>query len=225
MRQDIINSGIEEHRVFTIPNLIHIPDQIQYREPRNNQIPTIGVCARFAAIKGVDVFINALAELKRRGIVFQAKIAGDGKEKEQYIKLIRHHGLDNEITLLGWIEDRESFYQSIDIFCLPSREESFGLVILESMMHSLPMVLTRLSGHLKLQVTQVVLFLFPPKILSAWLMGWNVSCEIKICQDNLRSKRFRECNITPAQKSLQFCIKFWRKYVTSINNKTSCTIL
>lgn len=163
MRQDIINSGIEEHRVFTIPNLIHIPDQIQYREPRNNQIPTIGVCARFAAIKGVDVFINALAELKRRGIVFQAKIAGDGKEKEQYIKLIRHHGLDNEITLLGWIEDRESFYQSIDIFCLPSREESFGLVILESMMHSLPMVLTRLSGPLEIAGDSGCALFVPPE--------------------------------------------------------------
>ncbi|CCD10278.1 glycosyltransferase family 4 protein [Legionella pneumophila] len=163
MRRDIINSGIEEHRVFTIPNLIHIPDDLQYREPKNNQIPTIGVCARFAAIKGVDVFINALAELKRRGVVFQAKIAGDGKEKEHYIELIRHHGLDHEISLLGWIEDKESFYKSIDIFCLPSREESFGLVVLESMMHSLPMVLTRLSGPLEIAGNSGCALFVPPE--------------------------------------------------------------
>ncbi|WBV70065.1 glycosyltransferase family 4 protein [Legionella pneumophila] len=39
---------------------------------------------------------------------------------------MRHHGLEHEITLLGWIEDKESFYKSIDIFCLPSREESLA---------------------------------------------------------------------------------------------------
>ncbi|KGP64035.1 glycosyl transferase family 1 [Legionella norrlandica] len=150
MRHDIINSGIEEHRVFTVPNLIHIPSNIQYREPKDTHVPVIGVCARFAAIKGIDVFITALAELKKRGVLFKAKIAGDGKEREQYIHLISHYNLDNDVTLLGWINDRESFYQSIDIFCLPSREESFGLVVLESMMHSLPMVLTRLSGPLEI---------------------------------------------------------------------------
>lgn len=163
MRQDIINSGIQEHRVFTIPNLIHLPGDIQYREPKDTSIPIIGVCARFAAIKGVDVFIHALAELKKRGIAFKAKIAGDGKEKEQYVKLIDHYDLDNEVTLLGWIEDRESFYQSIDIFCLPSREESFGLVVLESMMHSLPMVLTQLSGPLEIVGNSECALFVPPE--------------------------------------------------------------
>ncbi|WP_133128702.1 glycosyltransferase family 4 protein [Legionella nagasakiensis] len=150
MRQDIINSGIPEHTVFTVPNMIHIPKHSAYKEPKKTDIPVIGVCARFTAIKGVDVFIEALAELKKRNIAFKAKIAGDGPEKDNYMKLIYRHGLENDVILLGWIENRNAFYQDIDVFCLPSREEAFGLVILESMLHSLPMVLARLSGPIEI---------------------------------------------------------------------------
>ena len=150
MRQDIIDSGIPEHTVFTIPNMIPIPANTIAKEPKDRSIPIIGACARFSHVKGIDVLIKALAELKRRNISFQARIAGDGKEKAHYMELINQYDLHNEVTLLGWIEDRDSFYEDLDVFCLPSREESFGLVLLESMMHSLPMVLSRLSGPLEI---------------------------------------------------------------------------
>ncbi|TAL60554.1 MAG: glycosyltransferase family 1 protein, partial [Legionella sp.] len=149
-------------RVFTVPNMIDIPSSFSYKAPRESTIPVIGVCARLAHLKGVDVFIEALAELKRRGINFHAKIAGDGKEKESYKELIQHLDLEQEVTLLGWITDRKSFYESIDIFCLPSREEAFGLVILEGMMHSLPMVLSDLSGPREIVADSQAALLVPP---------------------------------------------------------------
>lgn len=150
MRQEIINSGKPAHKVFTIPNMISIPKTLSYQDPTFTEIPVIGACARFAPIKGIDLFIEALFELKTRNIPFKAKIAGDGKEKENYIQLIHKRGLEQDVELLGWVEDRHRFYQSLDIFCLPSREEAFGLVILEAMMHSLPMVLSALTGPLEI---------------------------------------------------------------------------
>ncbi|CAM2743263.1 glycosyltransferase family 4 protein [Legionella worsleiensis] len=150
MRQDIINSGIAADRVFTVPNMVHIPEELTFKEPAQFKVPIIGVCARLAKIKGVDVFINALAELKKRNIAFKAQIAGDGSEKEHCIALIQDLDLNENVQLLGWIEDRHSFYKNLDIFCLPSREEAFGLVVLEAMMHSLPMVLSQLSGPVEI---------------------------------------------------------------------------
>lgn len=150
MRDDIIRSGKPANSVFTVPNMINVPDDLAYQEPRETGVPVIGVCARFADIKGIDIFIDALAELKRRKIAFKVKIAGDGEKKEQYIQLIRQYELQNEVTLLGWVTDTNRFYEGIDIFCLPSREETFGLVVLESMKHSLPMVLSALSGPLEI---------------------------------------------------------------------------
>lgn len=162
MRQDILKSGKSPNSVFTVPNMVELSQTSVFKSPRQTSKPIIGVCARFAAIKGVDVFIKALAELKNRNIEFEAKIAGDGKEKKKYVQLIQELDLQHSVRLLGWIEDTDPFYQSLDIFCLPSREEAFGLVILEAMKHSLPMVLTHLSGPLDIiGNTQGALFVQP----------------------------------------------------------------
>lgn len=163
MRQDIIAAGKPANSVFTIPNMIHLPQELTYKAPKVNDVPVIGVCARFVPVKGVDVFINALAELKRQNIAFKALIAGDGKEKEQYIELIKTLGLEDEVTLLGWIDQKDDFYETIDVFCLPSRQEAFGLVILESMKHSLPMVLTDLSGPREIIADSKSALFVPPE--------------------------------------------------------------
>lgn len=162
MRQEIIASGHPPHTVYTVPNMISLPENLTYKKPREIDIPVIGVCARFAPIKGVDVFIEALAELKRRNIPFKADIAGDGKEKERYIDLIQHHGLQDAVRLLGWVENKQTFYEAIDLFCLPSREEAFGLVVLESMRNSLPMVLTELSGPAEIVGQSQCAIMVPP---------------------------------------------------------------
>ncbi len=146
MRQDIIKEGIPADRVFTVPNMLPIPQDLQYTEPKQREIPIIGVCARFVSMKGIDVFLAALAELKKRNVPFKAEIAGDGPEKVLYLKRIADYKIEKEVTLLGWVNDRDTFYNNLDIFCLPSRKEAFGLVILEAMMHSLPLVLTDLPG-------------------------------------------------------------------------------
>lgn len=146
MRNEIIAAGQPKDTVYTVPNMITLPEDLHFKTPKEFEIPVIGACARMVHIKGLDVFIEALAELKRRKIPFKAQIAGDGKEREHLVQLIRYHRLDHHVLLPGWVSDMKSFYQNLDIFCLPSREETFGMVVLESMLHSLPMVLTDLSG-------------------------------------------------------------------------------
>lgn len=146
MRQEIIASGKSAERVFTVPNMIELSQHTHFSQRKRGEIPLIGAIARFAHNKGIDIFIAALVELKRRNIAFRAQIAGDGPEKEKYLALVEQHHLIEQVEFLGWLEDREHFYSHLDIFCLPSREEAFGLVILESMKHHLPMVLSDLSG-------------------------------------------------------------------------------
>jgi glycosyltransferase involved in cell wall biosynthesis len=146
MRQDIIKAGIPAHKVFTVPNMIPFPQHLEYQEPKPRDVAVIGVCARFVSMKGIDVFLASLAELKKRQVPFKAEIAGDGPERELYLKLIAEYKLASQVKLLGWVHHREEFYRNLDIFCLPSRKEAFGLVILESMLHSLPLVITDLPG-------------------------------------------------------------------------------
>lgn len=150
MHLEISKSRQTGNKVFTVPNMIDIPEDLFYVEPEAVDVPVIGVSARFSNLKGIDVFIEALAILHERHVPFQAKIAGNGKEKKQYRKLIHKYGLQNKVIMLGWIEDKEAFYKSLDVFCHPSLKESFGLVVVESMMHSIPMVLTEISGPVEI---------------------------------------------------------------------------
>lgn len=146
MRAKIILSGIPAHTVFTVPNMIQIPENLAYKERGPKDKPVIGICARFVREKGIDVFIEALKILKNQKIPFKVQIAGDGIEKVFYLNLIKQYQLEADVHFLGWLNDVHAFYENIDIFCLPSREETFGLVLLEAMQHSLPLVITDLPG-------------------------------------------------------------------------------
>ncbi|MDF3047085.1 MAG: capM2 [Candidatus Midichloriaceae bacterium] len=150
MRHDIISAGQAEGAVFNIPNMLHLENELAYKAPKNNTPPVIGIVSRLFPIKGADIFINAMAELRDKGIDFKAKIAGDGPERQNCEKLIAELNLQKHVEILGWVEDKNAFYESLDIFCLPSRNESFGIVILEALAHSLPMVLTKTPGPIEI---------------------------------------------------------------------------
>lgn len=146
MRADITASGIPEQSVFTVPNMLSSSQSIKSLSRTLKKPLIIGTCVRFTKQKGCDVFIKACHVLKEKNIAFHAYIAGDGPEKETYLKLINQLGLENKVSLLGWVNDKSSFYEKLDVFCLPSREEAFGLVLLESMAYGLPMVVSDLPG-------------------------------------------------------------------------------
>ena len=54
--------------------------------------------------------------------------------------------MQDKVELIGWIDKKNNFYDNIDIFVLPSREEPFGLVLLEAMMYSKPIISSNASG-------------------------------------------------------------------------------
>ncbi len=162
MRGDIIKAGQNPKKVFMVPNMIHMPNGLNFSEPKNSAIPVIGVCGRFEKVKGFDIFLLALSELKKRGIPFKAKIAGEGPEIDTYNEIIQMHGIKDDVEFIGWVNDKKQFYESLDIFCLPSHSESFGLVILEAFMHSLPCVLTNSSGPNEIVGDSGCAILVPP---------------------------------------------------------------
>ena len=64
---------------------------------------------------------------------FISLIAGDGPEKENLKSLIQELDLENNIFLLGSVQDTESLYRNADLFVLSSNYEGFGMVIVEAL--------------------------------------------------------------------------------------------
>jgi len=160
--QAIINNGYKKDRISHIPNMIKIPNILKFSLPQFQKIPVIGTMGRFDRIKGIDIFVESLNLLKQKKIEFKAIIAGDGVEYHNIKTLIKDLNLQNDIELLGWIDDKEKFYNSIDIFCMPSRYESFGIVILEAFAHSKPVIISDLLGPREIVEPDVNGLIFKP---------------------------------------------------------------
>lgn len=73
-------------------------------------------------------------------------LVGDGEKYDECKTYIDTENLWGYITLAGWQSNVTSYYQTHDVFVLPSIYESFGLVFLEAGFYKLPSVATNVEG-------------------------------------------------------------------------------
>lgn len=141
-----LNSGLSKDRIFHIPNMIDMSLQPKNTPKPASTIPTIGAMGRLVKKKGFDVFIRALALMKKRDIAFKAVIAGSGPEEDNLKSLAVKLGVLDSIEFCGWVEKKEKFFKEIDVFCLPSHHEPFGIILLEAFLFGKAVVSTASEG-------------------------------------------------------------------------------
>lgn len=136
---------INEDSIFVIYNGIsNIPD---IRKKENNSTFVIGNAGRLVKQKGQDYLIELAKLILQQTTDFEIRIAGDGPLRAELEESIRKHELQNHFRLEGFQEDLSAFYNSLDVFVLPSRWEGFGYVMAEAMMHQLPVVAFNISSN------------------------------------------------------------------------------
>ncbi len=140
----LIMQGIGQDRIFHIPNMVKCVE-LPHRSLRNNP-PIIGTMGRFVAKKGFDIYIDALKILKERGIPFKAILGGNGAEENTLKARAKSAGLSEHLKFSGWVMNKKEFYTGIDIFCLPSLHEPFGIVLLEAFTYGAPVIATDSEG-------------------------------------------------------------------------------
>jgi glycosyltransferase involved in cell wall biosynthesis len=106
----------------------------------------IGTVGRLTAIKGQDVLIGAVSELKQAGEDVFLVLLGEGERRGDLEEMARRLEVSGSICLLGWRPDVATVMASFDIFCLPSLNEGMGKVIVEAMAMGLPIVASDVGG-------------------------------------------------------------------------------
>lgn len=144
LKRHALAQGIAEQRLFHIPSMVRVPASLPVRDWQTP--PVIGAMGRFVAKKGFDIFISALGRLRSQGVVFHAVLAGDGPELPALQRHAVQQGVADVLTFPGWIDDREAYFAGVDVFCLPSLHEPFGIVLLEAMAHGKPIVTSDSEG-------------------------------------------------------------------------------
>ncbi len=119
--------------------------------------PVIGMAARFAAEKGVEVLLDALPAIFDKYPKAQVLFAGQYQnvlgEQAYFDRLtprIREYEDSGRWTFLGNLdpERMSAFYPNLNVLVIPSLNstEAFGLVQIEAMMNGVPCVASALPG-------------------------------------------------------------------------------
>jgi len=130
-----------------IPNLVDLNPIEPTSRPRQ-PIPVIATMGILRRTKGQDILLQAAATLRSRNIEFKLVIAGKGRWHKKVNRWIKQFDLSAITLRLDWVgnQDRDSFIDAADIFCLPSRGETFGMVVIETMARKRLVVATRCGG-------------------------------------------------------------------------------
>ncbi len=139
-----INLGFKPencHIIHNMTNMSLVKDNVELQNP-----PVFGLLSRLHTNKGIDIFLHAFRKLRDQNIIARALIAGSGPEEEMLKSLAKELEISDDIDFIGWISDKQKFYNSIDVFVLPSRVEPFGITIIETMAAGVPMIITDCEG-------------------------------------------------------------------------------
>jgi glycosyltransferase involved in cell wall biosynthesis len=103
---------------------------------------------RFYRRKRVDVLLRAAAALATRIPTLELRIAGNGPCAVAWQALAADLKLGGAVTWLGDVSRSQLVdeYRACDLFCLPSVQEGFGIVLLEAMAAGKPIVAARAAA-------------------------------------------------------------------------------
>lgn len=92
----------------------------------------IGHVGRFVKTKNHKFLIDVFAKVHEKEPDSILLLVGEGPLLPQIIDKVKKLNLENSVKFLGQRNNIEQIYQAMDIFCLPSLYEGFGLVALEA---------------------------------------------------------------------------------------------
>lgn len=134
----------EPSAIKVIPNGF---DEKRFRPvSHDNEVPQLITVCRLVPAKGLDILLQACAELKKRGYPFVLHMIGDGPMRPELEKQAAELGLYDDIIFYGYMLHPEEFMPFFDIFVLPSRAEAFGSVFAEAALCWLALVGTNVGG-------------------------------------------------------------------------------
>jgi len=143
-------------RITTIHNGVDIEHEMRARdpaatiEPRLRGRPFVLSVATYERKKGLDTLLRAFHSLLASGAgdLMLALVGSDGDACGELRALAGQLGVSDHVVFCGEIPHSQihAYYESASVFCLPSRDEPFGIAFLEAGAFRCPIVATSVGG-------------------------------------------------------------------------------
>jgi glycogen(starch) synthase len=138
--------------------------------PRDTPSPLVLYSGRLVERKGIQELLGAIPEVLAAEPRARFVLAGGppfmepAEVERRWLpgELTPHRG---QIHFTGWLAPSqvEAWYSAADVLVVPSRYEPFGMVVLEGMLHSLPIVASAIGGPAEILRDDRTGLLVPPR--------------------------------------------------------------
>ena len=142
---DTIHYGIK-YRWITDSEIRSAQNSLRKELNLTNETMILGMVCRLVEQKGIRYALVAFRGIYDEFPQAHLIIAGDGELAEELHSQTQLLGISDRVHWLGWREDAQAIFASMDIFLLPSLWEGFGLVLLEAMSMRVPIIASRVSA-------------------------------------------------------------------------------
>jgi len=109
-------------------------------------VPRLLCVGRLIPIKGHLVLLRAFAEARRQLPELELEIAGQGPLEPALKALVRELGVTDAVRFLGQVSPIQAAIERAAIVVVPSMGEGFGMVALEAMERSRPVIAAAIGG-------------------------------------------------------------------------------
>jgi glycosyltransferase involved in cell wall biosynthesis len=183
VRTDLIDKGLSADRISVMHYPVDPSDQLITRLPAlvraelgaEPDTPIVGTFAHLSRKKGYRELIRAAEIVLRQIPRAQFWCFGDGPLKEELAEHARLAGISDRFKLLGFRRDVPDLMRAIDVMCLPSRREPFGLVYVEAGLAGKPVIACDAGGAPEIIIERENGLLIPPPFPHALLEETNRS--------------------------------------------------
>jgi L-malate glycosyltransferase len=155
-------------KIKLITNGVELPREVLAKEVEDlkklHQIAdddiVVGTVGRlFNDHKRITDLIKAFTFLHHANV--KLVVVGGGPDEHMLKEYAVQLGVQDKVIFVGYQFDTAPYFKLMDIFCIASSREGFGLVAAEAMLHQLPVIATRVGGLQDIVVDGETGFLVP----------------------------------------------------------------
>lgn len=135
-------------KIHIIPNGIDLKD-VQNILPKPLEHPSILYVGRLTKRKGVDVLLKAIPIVKKSISNISLHIMGAGPQEDELKGLTKKLNMEENVKFIGFVpmEEKYSYYKSVDICIVPSVDYDYAPVVLpEAMACERPIIASNSGG-------------------------------------------------------------------------------
>lgn len=106
----------------------------------------VGTVGRLSPVKGFKYLIEAFDMVASKRKDMSLLFVGQGPEGETLMKQAKDSGLGDKIFFIAGKRPLGEYLSAMDIFCMPSLKEGFGLAVVEAMASGKPCIVSTAGG-------------------------------------------------------------------------------